>query len=481
MPPLTNLGEDDTVAQIVSVDGDVLASSPMIEGLPPIGDPITAGQTIGNGEPLPGIDGDVRLLSRIVKRRDGDVIVYLAASTDDINDSVTTLITSLSIAVPLAAGVLAALIWFLVGRTLRPVEQIRAEVAAIGGSELHRRVPVPEGDDEIVRLARTMNDMLERVDEASGRQRRFVADASHELRSPLTRMRSELEVDLAHPDGADPTATLESVLEEVVGLQRLADDLLLLARNTALETPAAHRQDLVDLATVADRVGQGIVVRDGVQVEVRHDGAAPVLGNATELVRAIGNLADNATRHARSVARIVVSSAPGAVTVAVEDDGPGIPTGEHERIFERFARLDEGRSGDRRRYRPRLGDRPRHHRTSRWQPDRRHRLPQWREIRDHPPRRQRHIHRHQCVADNQHQPLNATAWPTAKTERTWTEFGKDVERRKPEAGSTVDLEVASGHVVEVRTDHSQQVADGDSTVAHGWKTTTGQLSNCRVV
>ena len=344
LPPLTNLGEDDTVAQIVSVDGDVLASSPLIDGLPPIGNPITAGQTIGNGEPLPGIDGDVRLLSRIVERRDGDVIVYLAASTDDISDSVTTLITSLSIAVPLVAGVLAALIWFVVGRTLRPVEQIRAEVAAIGGSELHRRVPVPAGDDEIVRLARTMNDMLERVEEASRRQRRFVADASHELRSPLTRMRTELEVDLAHPDGADPTATLDSVLEEVVGLQRLADDLLLLARNTALATPAAHRQGLVDLATIADRVGQRIVVRDDVQVEVRHDGAAPVLGNATELARAIGNLTDNATRHARSVARIVVSSAPGAVTVAVEDDGPGIPTGEHERIFERFARLDEGRS-----------------------------------------------------------------------------------------------------------------------------------------
>ena len=222
LPPLTNLGDDDTVGQIVAVDGEVLAASSLIEGLPPIGDPITAGQTIGDSEPLPGIDGDVRMLTGIVDRPDGQVIVYLAASTDDINDSVTTLITSLSIAVPLAAGVLAAVIWFLVGRTLRPVEEIRAEVAAIGGSELHRRVPVPEGDDEIVRLARTMNNMLERVDEASVRQRRFVADASHELRSPLTRMRSELEVDLAHPDGADPTATLESVLEEVVGLQRLA-------------------------------------------------------------------------------------------------------------------------------------------------------------------------------------------------------------------------------------------------------------------
>jgi signal transduction histidine kinase len=344
LPPLTHLGEDDSVAQIVSVDGDVLASSPLIEGLPPLGGPITAGQTIGSGGRVPGIDGPVRLLTRVVETPDGDVIVYFAAPSDDINDSVTTLVRSLSIAVPLAAVVLAALIWFLVGRTLRPVEQIRAEVSTIGGSELDRRVPVPDGDDEIVRLARTMNDMLERVDEASRRQRRFVADASHELRSPLTRMRSELEVDLAHPDGADPVATHESVLEEVVGLQRLVDDLLLLARNAALDTRAAHRQDLVDLAAVVERVETGITVGDDVHVEVRRNGAAPVLGNAAELVRAIGNLADNAARHARSVARVVVSAQPGTVTVAVEDDGPGIPAGEHDRIFERFARLDEGRA-----------------------------------------------------------------------------------------------------------------------------------------
>jgi signal transduction histidine kinase len=343
-PSLTNLGEDDTVAQIVSAGGDVLASSPLIEGLPPIGGRITAGQTIGDGEPLPSIDGDVRLLSRFVETRNGDVIVYLAASTDDINDSVTTLITSLTVAVPLAAGILAALIWLLVGRTLRPVEQIRVEVAAIGGTELHRRVPVPPGDDEIVRLARTMNDMLQRVDEASGRQRRFIADASHELRSPLTRMRSELEVDLAHPDRADPVATHDSVLEEVIGLQRLVDDLLLLARNSALTASPADRQDLVDLCAIADRVGNGITVKDGFRVEVHHDGRSLVRGNAAELARAITNLADNATRHARSVVRLTISSAAAAVTLAVEDDGHGIPPGEHERIFERFARLDEGRA-----------------------------------------------------------------------------------------------------------------------------------------
>lgn len=109
----------------------------------------------------------------------------------------------LSVTVPAVAMLLAVLVWWLVGGTLRPVEANRAEVAHIGGSDLHRRVPVPTGDDEIVRLARTMNTMLERVDEAAQRQARFVADASHELRSPLTRIRSEIEVDLAHPRDAD--------------------------------------------------------------------------------------------------------------------------------------------------------------------------------------------------------------------------------------------------------------------------------------
>ncbi len=344
LPPLTNLGEDDTVAQIVSLDGDVLASSPLVEGLPPLGDPITAGQTVGNGGQVPGIDGDARLLTRVVGTGEGDVIVYLAAPIDDIVDSVRTLVTSLSIAVPLAAVVLAVLIWFLVGRTLRPVEHIRAEVAAIGGSELHRRVPVPHGDDEIGRLAITMNDMLERVEEASRRQRQFVADASHELRSPLTRMRSELEVDLAHPDGADPVATHESVLEEVVGLQRLVDDLLLLARNAAVDPRSRQRHHAVDLTELSRRVVGRANVASGVKFDVTSNGEVPVRGNATELGRVLANLVDNAARHARSAVRVTVATAGATAMVVVDDDGLGVPAGEQERIFERFARVDGGRA-----------------------------------------------------------------------------------------------------------------------------------------
>lgn len=347
LPPLDHLGEDDSVAQIVSPDGEVLASSPGLRGRPPMGEPISTGQTIRTIGRLRGFDSDRRMLTRVVERPDGDVVVYFAATTDDISESVKTLTTSLSIAVPLAALLLGALVWILTGRTLRPVERIRTEVAAIGGSDLHRRVPVPAGDDEIGRLARTMNDMLERVEEASWRQRQFVADASHELRSPLTRMRSELEVDLAHPEGADALETHASVLEELGGLQRLVDDLLLLARNAAVDPRSAHRGDAIDLAALAARIARRFDHGDGVAIEVAAPGGPTLVrGNAAELDRAIRNLADNALRHARSIVRIAVekTSPPGSVSVMVDDDGPGIPADDRERVFERFTRLDESRS-----------------------------------------------------------------------------------------------------------------------------------------
>ena len=145
---------------------------------------------------LPG-EGSYRVLS--VDLGDGTVL-HAAVNLDDVRESSSALLRVLVVAIPLAAVVLGALIWWFVGRTLRPVESIRAQVGAIGGSDLHRRVPVPPADDELGRLARTMNGMLDRLQRSAEQQRRFVADASHELRSPLTRMRSELEVDAAHPD-----------------------------------------------------------------------------------------------------------------------------------------------------------------------------------------------------------------------------------------------------------------------------------------
>jgi signal transduction histidine kinase len=287
---------------------------------------------------LPHGDGSFRVLVE----RHGDAVLILATAIDDIDESVTSLVRSLLVGVPIVVLALALVLWWVVGRALRPVEAIRAEVAEIGARDLHRRVPVPPTQDEVGRLARTMNDMLERVDDATQRQQRFLADASHELRSPLTRMRTELEVDLAHPDRADPLATHASLLEETVGLQRLADDLLLVAR--ADERGGELRSVPVDLDDVVLRVARRLRADDRVHVDLSGVSAGHVRGDPDQLARVVGNLADNAARHARSTITVSLVERDGRVVLTVEDDGPGVPAEDRERIFERFARVDAART-----------------------------------------------------------------------------------------------------------------------------------------
>jgi signal transduction histidine kinase len=320
-PQVEGLGEEDWSIQVVGPDGSVLAANERPDD---------------DDEPM-------RAVTRAVDTPGGIVMVHVAGPADDIAESVATLRRSLFVAVPMTAAALGVLTWVLVGRTLRPVERIRAEVAAIGGSELHRRVPVPAADDEVGRLATTMNDMLARVEDSQRRQRRFVADASHELRGPLTRMRTELEVDLEHPATADVEATHRSVLEEVVGLQQLVDDLLLLARSDGGIVDVAGART-VDLADVTRAAVAKATARPGVVIELAGVVAAPSVGRPGELQRAIGNLLDNAVRHAASAVRVSVSRDGDSVSVAVEDDGEGVPTAERDRVFERFARVDAARA-----------------------------------------------------------------------------------------------------------------------------------------
>ncbi len=323
---LGDLGDDDLFAQIVGPDGTVLDATANLGDAPAL-----TGTGVRTMDDIPVDDGPFRV---VTTRVDG-AVVHVGGSLDDVDESVGTLATILLVAVPALTAALAALIWTLVGRTLAPVEAIRSEVAAIGGDDLHRRVPEPASRDEIARLARTMNAMLDRVEEAATRQHRFVSDASHELRSPLTRIRSELEVDLAHPGTADPYATHRSVLDEATTLQRLVDDLLELARG------GDGHQGPVDLDDVVLAEARTV---DGLTVDTSGVSAAQVRGDGGQLARAVRNLVDNAARHARTVVTLTVAEQDGHAVLTVTDDGPGIPPDEHERVFERFARLDGART-----------------------------------------------------------------------------------------------------------------------------------------
>jgi signal transduction histidine kinase len=284
---------------------------------------------------------ELRLLSRRVQIGGTAYVIHVGTDMDDIEEGAEVLTHLLAGVIPVVTVLLGLVVWWLVGRTLRPVEAIRSGVAAMGGSDLDHRVPVPPGDDEIARLARTMNSMLDRVEEARRRQQRFVADASHELRTPLTRIRSELEVDLAHPP-ADPADTQRRVLGEAVEMQRLVDDLLHLARSDA--GAAAGTVAPVDVDDLVLREARRLRERGRVAVDVSGVSAAQTVGHAADLGRMVRNLAENAERHATSTVRFGLAEHDDTVELVVADDGPGIPPEDRDRVFERFTRLDGARA-----------------------------------------------------------------------------------------------------------------------------------------
>ncbi len=326
--------DDDRFAQLVSADGEVLATSPSIVGSSALEPPSDrSARSVVEAPPAP-------TRSRVLSLRlESGEVLHVGSAVEDIEDANRTLALSFAVATPLIAVLLAALVWWLVGRTLRPVEAIRSEVASLTAADLDRRVPEPGSGDEIDRLAQTMNRMLDRIEEATERQRRFVADASHELRTPLTRMRAELEVDLADPGRASLEATHRSVLDETVGMQRMVEDLLHLARADAGKAPT--RTTPLDLDDIV--LAEIAHYRDRVQVDTSAVSAATVIGDADQLARAVRNLVDNAARHAATTVAISVQETGDGVVLEVRDDGQGIPSERADTIFERFGRTDEAR------------------------------------------------------------------------------------------------------------------------------------------
>ncbi len=341
------LTTDDDLAQILVSYADD-GKPPVVEGsTPPVGkkQPMAAIGPVGDGVTVVS-DVDIRTVDGATVRavlaaaggvtEDQPVTVLYAQPLTAVTEATDTLLFYLLFGVPMLILVVGAATYLFAGRALAPVEAIRARVAAMSGKDLDRRVPVPAAHDEVRRLAETMNAMIGRLEDAQGVQRRFVADASHELRSPLATIAAGLE--LLQRDTSDP-ATVATLRTETERVNRLVEALLLLAR--ADERGLTPRREELDLDEIADaeRGRPG----DGLLVEVR---AQPVrmVGDRGQLVRVVRNLVDNARCHARSHVLVTVTGDGDGAVIEVADDGPGVPPADRARVFERFVRLDDARA-----------------------------------------------------------------------------------------------------------------------------------------
>ncbi|MFF0505004.1 sensor histidine kinase [Streptomyces fimicarius] len=242
---------------------------------------------------------------------------------------------------------ISAVTYFTVRIALRPVEAIRVVTASVTANDPRERVTVPATGHEISALATTINTTLQRLDEAAARQRRFVADAAHELRSPLTTLLASLEVALAYPERTDWPAAVATAARQTGRLQTLAEDLLLLARLDSHAPTTAGRS--IDLAALVRRLVEEYE-QPGRPVALTADAAGPayVHGSPRDYERLLRNLVDNAARHAANRVRVTVTvqNQDEQVVLSVHDDGPGVPAEDAERIFERFVRRDDARSRD---------------------------------------------------------------------------------------------------------------------------------------
>lgn len=326
---------DELVWQVSDEQGRVVRASPGLVRELPVDD--------ADEMTLSGADSPYVVVVEDARVGDEEYDVTVAASLEDVEESMTALVTPLVVGLPLLLLLVGGTTWMVVSRALAPVERIRAEVEQITGDRLDRRVPEPRSRDEIHRLAQTMNQMLGRLQDSRDRQRQFVGDASHELRSPLASIRQTAEVSRAHPGSLPEGELAEAVLEEGARMQRLVEQLLLLtqADEGALQR-AEHDVDLDDVALSAARR----VRRPGLTVDTSGIQPGRIRGDRGGLDQVARNLVENAARHARSRIQVTVQQIDAGVELVVEDNGSGIAEADRERVFERFVRLDEARARD---------------------------------------------------------------------------------------------------------------------------------------
>ena len=336
---------DEAFSQILSSDGDVLASTPGVTA---------AAIRPGDVRVARFEDTTARTVEEVVPARvllvpldDGRVLV-VGASVEDQEEALARLAALLLIGGPASLALVVVVVWLIVGAALRPVEAMRSEAAAISASEPDRRLPVGETDDELARLGRTLNEMLERLQRALERERRFVDDASHELRTPLANLKAELDLSTRRARTPDELeAALRSAAEETDRLVRLAEDILVLARGKGGKLPVRREQvdaaalvrDIV--ATFEGRASErGVALDDQAEYGVRAD------VDPLRMRQAIGNLIDNALRHAPRGGRVSVAlaRANGDLTISVTDSGTGFSPEFVSDAFEPLTRDDAARS-----------------------------------------------------------------------------------------------------------------------------------------
>jgi signal transduction histidine kinase len=335
---------DEAFAQVLDATGPTLvldassgvaSKAPLVpaDQLPSIARPTFLDRSV------PGLEEPARLL--VVPLADGERYAVVGATLSDRREALDRLLILLAIGGPIALLLSSTAGWALAGAALRPVERMRAEASAISASEPERRLAVPPAEDELSRLASTLNGMLGRLHEALQRERRFVDDASHELRTPLSVLKAELDLALSRSrTGEELEAALRSASAETDRLARLAEDLLVLSRAEGGRLPV-HRVE-VSLADVIEESCAGARSRaDGVRLRVAVPGVEVGL-DPVRLRQALENLLDNALRNVPPGGEVAVdvTREDGLVRIVVQDSGPGFPAGYLPRAFEPFTRAD---------------------------------------------------------------------------------------------------------------------------------------------
>ncbi|ABL81125.1 ATP-binding region, ATPase domain protein [Nocardioides sp. JS614] len=338
--------DDNGVAQVVRTDGTVVAASPNVAGQPAVAalHPGERAETSTFRAPDDTETETYRFWYASGPTPDGTVTVYVGDSLETVSEASRALRWALGVGVPMVVVLLGIAIWLLLGRVIGRLDQIRAEVDRISEENLDARVAGDGVDDEVGRLAATMNAMLERLDAAARRQRDFVADVSHDLQSPLAAQRVALEVALTTPDTVDAVRLRDDVLGATADMERLVADLLVIASVDARTDPAA---ELMDLDSVVLEEAARARVSAAVEVDTSAVSAAPTYADPGDVRRVVRNLVENALAHADSRVGLSVDLAevgPGPwAELLVMDDGPGVPAEHRDRIFDRFYRADTAR------------------------------------------------------------------------------------------------------------------------------------------